>query len=165
MGAGTRLWLKRDGSPLRAISGCVHICTFATVSGSLGDNDIRVFSGELVTMDAVRLPGVYGRWSEPAAHIFAICNGLKMIWIYARSITAQVVDGRPFRDRPTKECVCEPVSRFESSEVVAGPEQTVSLLGDVTAPRPAPFRVRAVREIVEPLQRHNDILHQGVRDD
>ena len=70
---------------------------------------------EQVPSDAMSTPRAFGRHALSTQDVFAARNWLKMAWIDACSIAAEMVNGQPFRDRPNQLFVRPPVCPLDPS--------------------------------------------------
>lgn len=66
---------------------------------------VRIAHVEFMASRTMRLSGIDRGWSVSTQRVLALINHLKVSWIYAARVTAQVVNSQPGKNRADKESV------------------------------------------------------------
>lgn len=63
-------------------------------------SDVEILSLKRMTMDAVGLLSLFGRWVCSQQYIFALCRQLKMAGANAKRYATEMIDSHSIRNRP-----------------------------------------------------------------
>lgn len=65
-------------------------------------------------------------WPRVSQHVGSYCHYLKMVWVHARLVFTQMVNGHSFGDGPTKKFIRKPMGDFHNSRALANCHASIS---------------------------------------